>query len=82
MHKKVWGRHNNGFTMKASIEGIKSGPYHSLSFPVANVYCIPCLLFSPGSPVSSANKTDRKAITEILLKVPLNTLTLPPCLLS
>jgi len=32
--------------------------------------------FSPGSPVSSSNKTDRHEITEILLKVALNTTTL------
>ena len=29
--------------------------------------------FSPGTPVSSTNKTDRNDITEILLKVALNT---------
>jgi hypothetical protein len=29
--------------------------------------------FSPGTPVSSTNKTDRNDITEILLKVVLNT---------
>ena len=32
--------------------------------------------FSPGTPVSSTNKTDCHAITEILLKVALNTITL------
>ena len=32
--------------------------------------------FSPGTPVSSTNKTDRHDITEILLKVALNTITL------
>jgi hypothetical protein len=32
--------------------------------------------FSPGTPVSSTNKTDRYDIAEILLKVKLNTLTL------
>jgi hypothetical protein len=31
---------------------------------------------SPGTPVSSSNKTDRHYITEILLKVTLNTITL------
>jgi hypothetical protein len=31
-------------------------------------------LLSPGSPVSSTNKTDRHDITEILLKVALNTI--------
>ena len=32
--------------------------------------------FSPGTPVSSINKTDRHDMTEILLKVALNTITL------
>jgi hypothetical protein len=32
--------------------------------------------FSPGTPVSSINKTDRHDITKILLKVALNTITL------
>ena len=32
--------------------------------------------FSPGTPVSSTNKTDRADITEILLKVALNTIIL------
>jgi hypothetical protein len=31
--------------------------------------------FSPGTPVSSTNKTDRHELTEILLKVALNTIT-------
>ena len=34
--------------------------------------------FSPGTPVSSANKTDHHHITEILLKVALNTTNLNP----
>ena len=33
-------------------------------------------LFSPGTPVSSTNKTGLHDITEILLKVALNTITL------
>ena len=32
--------------------------------------------FSPGTPVSPTNKTDRHDITEILLKVALNAITL------
>jgi len=32
--------------------------------------------FSPGTPVSSTNKTDHHDITEILLKVVLNTISL------
>jgi hypothetical protein len=40
------------------------------------------LWFSPGTPVSSTSKTDRHDITEILLKVVLNTLNQPTnCLL-
>jgi aminoglycoside/choline kinase family phosphotransferase len=34
--------------------------------------------FSPGTPASSTNKTDYLDITEILLKVVLNTITLHP----
>ena len=34
--------------------------------------------FSPGAPVSYTNKTDRHIITELLLKVALNTITLTP----
>ena len=36
------------------------------------------LLFSSSTPVSSTNKTDRHDITEILLKMVLNTITLNP----
>jgi hypothetical protein len=36
------------------------------------------LWYSPGTPVSSTNKTDRHDIAEILLKVVLNTITLIP----
>ena len=32
--------------------------------------------FSPGTPVSATNKTDRHDITELLLKVALNTITI------
>jgi len=41
-----------------------------MSNPVATGRC-----FSPGTPVSSTNKTDIHDITEILLKVALNTIT-------
>jgi hypothetical protein len=34
--------------------------------------------FSPGAPDSSTSKPDRHDITEILLKVALNTITLTP----
>jgi len=35
-----------------------------------------CWWFSSGTPVSSTNKTDRHAITEVLMKVVLSTKTL------
>jgi hypothetical protein len=35
--------------------------------------------FSPGIPVSSTNETDSHDITEILLKVALNTMTITLC---
>jgi hypothetical protein len=38
-------------------------------------------LFSPGTPVSSTNKTDRHGMTEILLKVALSTITIAPGIL-
>ena len=38
--------------------------------------------FSPGTPVSFTNKTDRHDITEILLQVTLNTITLTLCTYS
>ena len=37
-----------------------------------------CQWFSPGTPVSSSNKTDRHDITEILFKVTLKTIPLTP----
>jgi len=44
--------------------------------------CIDCIptgrWFSSGPPVSSTNKTDRQYITEIVLKVALNTMTFTP----
>jgi hypothetical protein len=41
----------------------------------SNYHTIMTTMFSPGTPVSSTNKTDRNEITEILLKVALNTIT-------
>jgi hypothetical protein len=52
----------------------------SLNLDMGEVYNIMWLAtgqwFSPGTPVSSTNKTDRHDITEILLKVSLDTITL------
>ena len=39
-------------------------------------YVIKFVWFSPGTPVSSTNKSDCHDITELLLKVALNTITL------
>jgi len=39
-------------------------------------YCSDLRWFSPGLPVSATNKTDGNDITEILLKVALNTIKL------
>ena len=56
--------------------------YKFLSNPSDYGYeCVPIVYsspqwFSPGTPVSSTNKTDRHDITEILLKEVLNTITL------
>ena len=38
--------------------------------------------FSPGTPVTSTNKTDRHDIAEILLKMALNTITITPSFLD
>jgi len=38
--------------------------------------------FSPGTPVSSTNKSDRHDITELLLKVAFNTITLTLTLIN
>jgi len=52
-------------------------PVHVLDTTLCDKVC-QCLAigwwFSPGTPVSSTNKTDRHDITEILLKVALNTI--------
>jgi hypothetical protein len=55
----------------------------SINPPHSKVYSICQLLatekwFSQGTRVSSANKTDRHKIAEILLKAALNTITLTP----
>ena len=48
--------------------------YYMMSSVTSALYCY--LWFSPGIAVSSTNKTDSHNITEILLKVVLNTITL------
>ena len=46
-------------------------------YPFYTVLAALCRWFSPGTPVSSTNKTDLHDITEILLKVALNTIIQP-----
>ena len=49
-------------------------------FDNIDILYIACRWLSPGTPVSSTNKTDGHDIGEILLKVALNTLTFNPML--
>ena len=63
------------------ISGIVDHHYFQLSFHNTTEVCIPYYQWLAGgrwfSPVSSTNKTDHHDITEILLKVALNTITQP-----
>jgi len=56
---------------------VSSNPAHGDVHPI-QLYVIKCVShwFSPGTPVSFTNKTDQQDITEILLKVALNTISL------
>ena len=62
--------------MYASIKNVSSNPVHgevySIQHHVKNIAT--GRWFSPGPPVALINKTDRHDITEILLKVALNTI--------
>jgi hypothetical protein len=49
--------------------------HHVIKF-VSDLLHVGCWWFSPGTPVSSNNKTDHHDITEILMKVTLNMTTL------
>ena len=49
--------------------------YWNYYIPSASDWSVTCGMFSPSIPVSSTNKTDRHGITEMLLKVALNTKT-------
>ena len=63
---------------------VSSNPVHGEVYSIQH-YVIVCqwiatgMWFSLGTPVSSTNKTYRYDITEILLKLALNTLSPPPC---
>jgi hypothetical protein len=52
---------------------VSSNPAHGMVYSIQHYVS---QWFSPGTPVSSTNKTDCHDITEILLKVALNTITL------
>jgi hypothetical protein len=71
-----------GFTTIYAINKVVSanpvhGDVYSIQQYVINLVSATGRWFSPGTPVSSTNKTDRHDITEILLKVAFNTITLP-----
>jgi hypothetical protein len=59
---------------------VQSVPIHGEVYSIQHyvIKSVTCIYwwFSPGTPVSSTNKTDRHNITEILLKVALNTINL------
>ena len=55
-----------------------SGEVYSIQHYVFCQWLASCRLFSLGTPVSSSKKTDRHDITEILLKVVLNKITITP----
>ena len=61
-------------TNKVASSNLTHGEMYSMQHYV--IKFVSDLWFSPGTPVSSTNKTDRHNITEILLKVALNTITL------
>ena len=64
---------------------MSSNPAHGKEYSIQHYMIKVCLWlatgrwFSPGTPASSTNKTDRHVITEILLKVALNTRILTKC---
>ena len=67
--------------MPITTEVARSNPAHGEVYSIQHyVYNrLPAgRLFSPDTPVSSTNKTDRADITEILLKMALNSIPLTP----
>ena len=55
---------------------INPNPYTKQQHNLLGFVKLICQWFSPGTPVSSTNKTDHQNIAETLLKVALNTITL------
>ena len=72
--------------IRYEVEVVSSNPVHgevySIQHYVINFsqWLVTGRWFSSGTPVSSTNKTDSHDITEILLKVALNTINQPYCL--
>ena len=65
--------------MPITTKVVSSNPVHGEAYSKQHYVIhlsVTCVgrLFSPGTPVSSTNKTDRDAITQILLKAALNTI--------
>jgi hypothetical protein len=54
---------------------LRSGLYWGITDTFVVKFRFLQIWFSPGAPVSSTNKTERHDISEILLKMTLNTLT-------
>ena len=63
--------------MHVTTKAVSSNPVHGEVYSIQH-YVIKFVsdLFTPGTPVSSINKTDRRDITEILLRVALNTINI------
>ena len=78
-----WGRHGRDRIVPIITKVVISNPARGEVYSIQH-YVIVCQWlaagqwFSLGIPISSTNKTDRHDITEILLKVALNTITLQP----
>ena len=75
----VYLSQRHGFT---SVNVVSSSPAHGKAFSIQHHVIKVCQWlaagewFFPGTPVFSSNKTDNHYITEILLKVVINTITL------
>ena len=82
VNTSIWGRRGRdhmvvGFTTTYAISALSALMFlFSFFFRARSTTLCDnvCQWFSPGSPVSSTNKTDRHYISEILLKVTLNTI--------
>ena len=62
--------------MPITMGVVSSNPAHGEVYSIQHyvIKCVSHLRHVSGTPVSSTNKTDRHYITEILLKVALNTI--------